>query len=121
MFRKCSILIFIVISAYLMGCAPNPYSKAQGHYFDGDPVMAEEVLTPVSAEEAEKDGKMKNLYLWDLGVYRFSQGNYEGAIECFMAGVKDVEAIHDAGETVGRRIAGAMMKGGSSFHINPRR
>jgi hypothetical protein len=42
---------------------------------------------------------MKNLYLWDLGVYRFSQGNYEGAITCFMESVKDKEEIHDGGQT----------------------
>jgi tetratricopeptide (TPR) repeat protein len=85
--------------AFLAGCAPNPYIKAQKLYYDCEPAMAEEVITPLAEEEQAKDGKMKNLYLWDLGVYRFSQGNFEGAISCFMESVKDKEAIHDGGET----------------------
>jgi tetratricopeptide (TPR) repeat protein len=85
--------------AYLAGCAPNPYAKAQKHYYDCEPALAEEVLAPLAQEEQAKDGKMKNLYLWDLGVYRFSQGNYEGAITCFKESVQDKEEIHDGGET----------------------
>lgn len=99
MARKYLFVITIAALCYLTGCAPNPYVKAEGHYFQGDPATAEEVLLPLSEEETTKDGKMKNLFLWDLGIYRFAQGNYEGAIECFMASVKDKEAIHDAGET----------------------
>jgi len=92
-------LSLVIGVAYLASCAPNPYAKAQKHYYKCEPAMAEEVLAPLVEEEQSKDGKMKNLYLWDLGVYRFSQGNYEGAITCFMESVRDKEKIHDGGKT----------------------
>ncbi|UCF04163.1 MAG: tetratricopeptide repeat protein [bacterium] len=95
-----SILFISLASLALAGCAPmNPYIKAEGEYYAGDPFTAESTLAPLYEKEAEKDGKMTNLYLWDMGVYRFAQGNYEGAAELFLKSVKDKEAIHDAGET----------------------
>jgi tetratricopeptide (TPR) repeat protein len=100
MLMRNTILGISLACLVLAGCAGvNPYVKAEGEYYAGDPFTAESTLTPLYEKEAEKDGKMTNLYLWDMGVYRLAQGNYEGAAELFLKSVKDKEAIHDAGET----------------------
>ncbi len=94
------------MSGFLFGCAA-PYSQAQFKYFKGDPVGAEEILTPLVEKEVEKSGRNQNLYLWDLGVYRFFQGNYDGAIESFKASVVDADMLHSAGETAGAALTSA--------------
>ena len=76
--RKINLICLVVLSAFLFGCAA-PYIQAQNKYFKGDPVGAEEVLTPLVEKEVEKTGRNQNLYLWDLGVYRFFQADYGGA------------------------------------------
>lgn len=106
-FKSYLCLALVLVVMYLSGCAPNPYVKAQKHYYECEPELAEEILTPLADQEQTKDGKMKNLYLWDLGVYRFSQGNYDGAINCFMESVKDQEEIHDAGKTASAMLSDA--------------
>ncbi|MBN2184526.1 MAG: tetratricopeptide repeat protein [Candidatus Krumholzibacteriota bacterium] len=104
--KKLNILFLVALSGFLFGCS-TPYIKAQGKYFSGDPAAAEEILAPAAEKEVEKSGKNKNLYLWDLGVYRFFQGNYDGAIESFHAGVVDADMLHTAGETVGAAFTSA--------------
>jgi tetratricopeptide (TPR) repeat protein len=97
------ILIAILLSA---GCA-SPYVTAQKQYWSGDPATAEQTLTPKAEEAIEKDNKEKNLMAWDLGIYRFSQENYDGAIEVFMEGVRDVEELHSTGQTVAAALTNA--------------
>jgi len=102
----------LVLSALLAaavlwaGCA-TPYMTAEQAYFAGDPAGAEKTITPVAEQEAKKNGNMKNLYLWDLGIYRFAQGNYDGAIEALMQGVKDAEQIHGTGKTMAAALSSA--------------
>ena len=104
--KKLNVLCLVILSGFLFGCS-TPYTKAQNSYFGGDPAGAEGILAPLAEKEVEKSGKNKNLYLWDLGVYRFFQGNYDGAIESFMAGVVDADMLHTAGETVGSAFTSA--------------
>ncbi|MFA4946920.1 MAG: tetratricopeptide repeat protein [Candidatus Krumholzibacteriia bacterium] len=106
MIRRVSLAALLGAALLWTGCA-TPYMKAQQAYFKGDPATAEIVLAPVAQKETEKNGKLKNLYLWDMGIYRFSQGDYDGAIEVFMQSVKDAERIHDAGETMGAAVTSA--------------
>ena len=90
-------VLFILL--YLGGCA-KPYVKAEKAYFKGDPVKAEEIITPVAEKEVEKDRNEKNRCLWDLGVYRFTQGNWDGALEAFRMSVTDFEEVHSTGDGV---------------------
>lgn len=85
--------------AVLAGCA-TPYVKSHQLYFTGDAGGAETVLAPVADKELKKDGNMKNLYMWDLGLYQFSQGKYEEAIESFKHSVADRERLYSTGQTI---------------------
>ncbi|MCG7852452.1 MAG: tetratricopeptide repeat protein [Methanosarcinaceae archaeon] len=102
------IVIPLVLAAILIsaGCA-SPYISAEGEYFKGDPAAAEQILTPSAEEAVKKNSREKNLMIWDLGVYRFAQGNYDGAIEAFMEGVRDVEELHSTGQTVAAALTSA--------------
>lgn len=106
MLKKIIVLSSFCSLLVLGGCA-GPYAKAQMEYYKGDPVKAEAILGPEADECVAKNAKEKNLMLWDLGVYRFAQGNFDGAIEAFMQGVKDVEELHSAGQTVGAALTSA--------------
>lgn len=90
-------LLCVLLAA---GCAVNPYIKSHQQYFSGDPAAAEQTLTLEAQKEATKDGKWKNLYLWDLGIYQFNQGKYKEAIDSFKASVLDRERMYGTGETV---------------------
>ncbi len=106
MLKKIVVFSFFCSLLVLGGCA-GPYVKAQMEYYKGDPEKAEAILKPAADECVAKNAKEKNLMLWDLGVYRFAQGNFDGAIEAFMQGVKDVEELHSAGQTVGAALTSA--------------
>jgi tetratricopeptide (TPR) repeat protein len=106
MTRRISLAVFLGAALLWTGCA-TPYMKAEQAYFKGDPATAEKTLAPIAQKETKKNGKLKNLYLWDLGVYRFSLGDYDGAIEVFMQSVTDAERIHGAGENVGAAVTSA--------------
>jgi hypothetical protein len=104
--QRMSLVAVIAVAVLWAGCA-TPYVKAQREYFAGNPAEAEKRIAPVAEQEAKKDGRMKNLYLWDLGVYRFAQGEYDAAIEALMQGVKDAERIQGTGETVAAALSSA--------------
>lgn len=96
---KKGIIFFLIASVYLLAGCSSPYVGAQSKYYKGDPAAAEEIIAPVSEKALKKNSNNKNLLLWDLGVYRFAQGNYDGAIQTFMQSVRAVEDIHGAGRT----------------------
>jgi tetratricopeptide (TPR) repeat protein len=79
--RTCG-LIIIVTAIAVTGCAPNLHQNALKEYRAGDPAKAEETLAPWLAEKA--DDKDAMLYLWDIGMFRFAQGNYLAATEVWM-------------------------------------
>jgi tetratricopeptide (TPR) repeat protein len=106
MAKRLVLAAFLAAAVLWVGCA-TPYMQAEQTYFAGDPAGAEKKIAPVAEQEAKKNGNMKNLYLWDLGVYRFAQGNYDGAIEALMQGVKDAEQIHNTGKTVAAALTSA--------------
>ncbi len=76
--------LLILSAVVLGGCVPNSRNTALMYYRNGDPFMAEETFTPVLQEALEKDSKDAILYLWDMGMFRFAQGNYMGANEAFL-------------------------------------
>jgi hypothetical protein len=71
-----AILVGAVLSA---GCA-NPHMAALKAYDGGDPATAEKTLGPL----LEKQDKNAILYLWDVGMFRFAQGNSLKANEAWM-------------------------------------
>ena len=74
--------------------------KAQQQYWQGNPDEAIVLLQPELDKAIEKDSNQKNLYLWDMGIYCFSTGNYECAIDYFKKSVSDYEQIDGAGKTL---------------------
>ncbi|MCK4235734.1 MAG: tetratricopeptide repeat protein [Candidatus Krumholzibacteria bacterium] len=96
----------LTLSLVYVGCAA-PYVQAQREFFKGNPQKAEETLNPVYEKEVAKDNKDKNLFLWDMGVYRFFQGDFVNSTDDFHKSVTDVEEIDDAGETVGKMFTSA--------------
>lgn len=95
--------VLLVLVGLATGCAKAPYGYVAAHtmYYAGEPVMAEEALAAKAAAELEKDGKMKNLYLWDLATYQFYQGRWEDAKNNFLASVADKEAINSKADDIG--------------------
>jgi tetratricopeptide (TPR) repeat protein len=76
------LLIIFAMAILFSGCAPNLHQSALQQYRGGNPALAEETLTPWLAEKA--DDKDAMLYLWDIGMFRFAQGNYLAATEVWM-------------------------------------
>jgi tetratricopeptide (TPR) repeat protein len=95
------VLVLVALGLLLLsGCAVNPYLKGHQQYYSGDPGAAELTLAPVAEKEIAADGKWKNLYLWDMGVYQFNQGKYKEAVESLKASVADRERMYGTGETI---------------------
>lgn len=86
--------LLIVLGLALVSCSPKPYLRAQSAYFGGEPTLAIATLEPEAEKANAEDSKMKNLYSWDLGVYKFWSGDLEGARIAFMDGVRDKELIN---------------------------
>ncbi len=107
MVKKRNLIVVVVLCGCLAGCIPNTYMGARQQYYNGDPVAAEELLKPEMDAQIEKNGVNKNLVMWDMGIYRFFRGDYNGAIKSFMDGLADADALHTAGETVGAAFSSA--------------
>lgn len=97
--RLAAAILLAGTMAVLAGCA-TPYVKSHQLYFMGDAAGAETVLTPEADKELKKDGNMKNLYMWDLGLYQFGQGKYKEAIQSFKHSVADRERLYSTGQTI---------------------
>ena len=106
MFKRIAISFVLVLVLAFVGCS-SPYVRAQKEYYNGNPGEAETIILPESNKMVAENKICKNLYLWDLGVYRFSQSNFDGALESFMQSVKGVEEIHSAGKTVKATLTNA--------------
>ncbi len=80
---------FLILAAALpllvfCGCVTTSSGTYLGNYREGRPANAERVLTPILEEEIAKDDKNVILYLWEMGMIRFAQGNYLQANEAFL-------------------------------------
>lgn len=106
MIRTWAGVIWVAMVGGLAGCA-GPYVKAQQQYWQGNPDEAIVLLQPELDKAIEKDSDAKNLYLWDMGIYCFSIGNYECAIEDFRRSVSDYEQIDGAGKTIAKVFTSA--------------
>lgn len=93
-------ITILTAAMMLAGCAGMAKKTHYDYYYAGDPVEAERIIAPHAEKAALEDSKQKNLLLWDLGVYQFSQGKYKEAIESFKQSVLDRERLYGTGETV---------------------
>ncbi|NIO29540.1 MAG: hypothetical protein GTO29_13415 [Candidatus Latescibacteria bacterium] len=65
---------------FAVGCGPTTHVVALREYESGRPAVAEETLFPL----LQKTHKNDILYLWDMGMFRFAQGNYMMANEAWL-------------------------------------
>jgi len=77
-----AMIAVLFAACFFSGCAPNLHRNALAQYRAGDPAGAEATLTPWLMEKP--DDKNRMLYLWDMGMFRFAQGNYRGANDVWM-------------------------------------
>ena len=104
-------LVAVVLPFILLvgGCS-KPYFEAQKAYWNGESDEAIEILTPDYEKALKKNSKDRNLFLWDMGVYYFTVGNFASARECFHQSVQEYARLAGAAET-----GMSMMKSSSSM------
>jgi len=66
------------------GCVSTYQGTYLSNYRAGRLDNSERLLTPILEEEIAKDNKNVILYLWEMGMIRFAQGNYLQANEAFL-------------------------------------
>ncbi len=96
--RACALIIFAA-ALLISGCTPNLHQNALRQYRAGDPAGAEATLDPWLKEKA--DDKNMMLYLWDMGMFRFAQGNYRAANDVWKQSDILAGAEAGTGETIG--------------------
>ncbi len=72
--------LLLIAIPYIAGCGPNRHVLALREYGAGRPDAAERTLAPL-LQEGHKD---EILYLWDIGMFRFAQGNFLKANEAWL-------------------------------------
>jgi len=98
MFAKRAMIVILPLMVLIAGCA-KPYVKAQRAYWKGDAPQAVEILTPDYNKALEKNSRERNLYLWDMGVYHFTLGDFPAARDCFIQSVEEYKRIAGGTET----------------------
>jgi tetratricopeptide (TPR) repeat protein len=79
--RPPALLSMLLTAAVCFSGCVTVHQKALNYYAAGDPALAETTIEPLLEDPENKD---YILCLWDDGMFRFSQGNYKGAIEDWM-------------------------------------
>lgn len=78
--RGLSCVSLVFTGMLLLGGCATPHVAALKAYDAGDPATAEKSMAPL----LEKEDKSTILYLWDVGMFRFAQGNSMKANEAWL-------------------------------------